>query len=137
MPDPNDGLLWKPLAALSTLASLATLFCTISLVMAVMVSRGTQAVDTDLGVVGSTPPPVSVPAEDVPVLTDEQNNAVGEGAEQQIDLPSLQVSEDDVSDAASLQEQVAEDLPQFDGESAESIESGLEEASENMDSNDS
>ncbi|MEJ8568464.1 preprotein translocase subunit SecG [Elongatibacter sediminis] len=78
---------------------LATLFCAISLTMAVVVSRTSATPETDLGVVSEAPAPAAAqPADD--------SSAIDAG---QTDLPALEVSGEPAIDAAS------EDLPAFDG----------------------
>lgn len=89
---------------------LATLFCLISLVMAVMVSRQLSTPDTDLGVVGNAPtvtqpvsdplpmaPAMDNPATDMPVLdidAMEMNVAPG-------DLPEAETGNPDNSPSGS------------------------------------
>jgi len=54
---------------------LGALFCLVSLVMAVVVSRDMSAPETDLGVVGSTAPTEQVePAPPVPTLSDPESD---------------------------------------------------------------
>lgn len=88
---------------------LATLFCAISLTMAVMVSRMTAEPGTDLGVVASTATaaPQTAPAGNAEVLTNGADNA-------QNDLPTLQPDADVLnSDELPLQ-QAVDDLPTAD-----------------------
>jgi preprotein translocase subunit SecG len=93
---------------------LATLFCAISLTIAVLVSRTDTSPQTSLGVVASTP------AADQQAT---QATAVEDQSGQQVDLPALQISEDPAaSDGAQQQEQAADDLPALDGGAVESTE---------------
>ena len=85
---------------------LGTLFCAISLTMAVMVSRTAATPQTDLGVVASTPA-ASQPAEDSADSVAPPPSA--EGA--QTDLPPIELPVETGSPGA------AEDLPAFDGSS--------------------
>jgi preprotein translocase subunit SecG len=100
---------------------LATLFCTISLLMAVLVSRMSNAPETDLGVLGSSPAAstsIDVDAADPgleildgideaqPVIQTELLN----NAEEQTD--------NDATGAASAAMEAAEDLPSTDEGSA-------------------
>lgn len=75
---------------------LATLFCLISLVMAVLVSRDLSTPETDLGVVGQQAPATEMPAEpveSVPVLEDASGDLPSPGLETFTpgtdDLPAL------------------------------------------------
>ena len=83
---------------------LATLFCTISLVMAVMVSRLSDLPENDLGVVGSvqTAPAIeeSPPAGEVSVTSDEP--AV-------TDVPSFEIVDDSGASAATEESQAADE----------------------------
>ena len=87
---------------------LATLFCLISLTMAVVVSRGVATPEADLGVV-ATPVEVDQPSADLvpdtPILDD-----TGQGS----DLPVLDTADDAPSSG---------DLPTLDQEAPEPIES--------------
>ena len=81
---------------------LATLFCLISLTMAVMASRMSMAPETDLGVVGNTPAAQEVTEQEVPDLP------VTVGADSS-DVPSI--------DAAIVQpesEEITGDMPAID-----------------------
>ena len=99
---------------------LATLFCAISLTMAVLVSRMMEAPETDLGVVDQAPAAVQVeegqPAPDL---------SVGPTESAAPDMPSLeQAVQDAVQDAASEQgaeSVIADDLPAV-GDEAEGID---------------
>jgi preprotein translocase subunit SecG len=81
---------------------LATLFCTISLTMAVMVSRMSALPENDLGVVGSAQPaPVieeSQPAGEVSVTSDEPVVT---------DMPSFEIIEDPATVGAAEESQAA------------------------------
>jgi len=104
---------------------LAGLFCAISLVMAVMVSRMDNSGDTNLGVV-ATPaaPQVAVP--------ESTGNAVETG--QQTDLPALQTVEDN---EPVKMEQSADDLPALDEGGGESTEDNTGGAAHGTGSDDS
>jgi preprotein translocase subunit SecG len=78
---------------------LATLFCLISLVMAVMVSRQLSTPDTDLGVVGNAPT-VTQPVGETPPLAPVMDNP-------ETDLPALDINAMDESD-------IPGDLPEAD-----------------------
>ena len=83
---------------------LATLFCTISLVMAVMVSRITASPEADLGVVGS--------AQSAPVIEESQPSgelSVSSDEPVVTDLPSLEIVDETATGAAAEEIQAAED----------------------------
>jgi len=102
---------------------LASLFCAISLVMAVMVSRHDTSVEADLGVVSTSAPPV---------VPESIENVPDSG--QQVDLPALQRTEE----SAPVQlEQAADDLPVLDGGEVESSESSQEDSASDAGSGDS
>lgn len=93
---------------------LATLFCAISLTIAVLVSRTDTSPQTSLGVVGSTP------AADQQAT---QATAVEDQSGQQVDLPALRISEDPAAgEGVQQQGQAADDLPALDGAAVESTE---------------
>lgn len=83
---------------------LATLFCAISLTMAVLVSRVTALPENDLGVVGSAQPaPVieeTLPASEVSVTSDDP--AV-------TDVPSFEIVDDAATSAATEESAAAEE----------------------------
>jgi preprotein translocase subunit SecG len=86
---------------------LATLFCAISLTMAVLVSRLMEAPDTNLGVV--TQPPAAVQVEE---QRPEQDPIVGPAESTTPDMPSVeQAVEEAIRDAAGTESVIAEDLP--------------------------
>lgn len=96
---------------------LATLFCSISLVMAVVVSRNEAAPASDLGVVAPASAPASGQAEDStgdtplpPSVSSAEDNPQG-------DLPPLQIEQSPAADAPA-----AEDIPPLGGASADSAE---------------
>ena len=106
---------------------LATLFCAISLVMAVMVSRMDRSPETNLGVIASAPPAVEQAVDP---------ESAGQGAAgEQTDLPALLNSQDEAGESlipqeGLMQEESAEsgaaaDLPVLDdgGESAAGADS--------------
>jgi len=102
---------------------LASLFCAISLTMAVIVSRHDTSVESDLGVVStSAPQVVPEPPETVP------------DSGQQVDLPALQNVE---SSEAVQPEQAADDLPMLDGGEVESNEGSRADAASGPASDDS
>jgi preprotein translocase subunit SecG len=88
---------------------LAALFCTISLTMAVLVSRTVQAPVDDLGVMGSAQPAAEVD-------NGAQNNEVTVSSDQATgtDLPAFEISSDSVSDQQQMIENAADDLPGLD-----------------------
>lgn len=92
---------------------LATLFCAISLTMAVVVSRGAANPAADLGVVAPTSVPTSVPAGDLPGLIDATES-------QQQDLPVLSPADQEPFSGDSPQSQAADDIPAFDQAPAQS-----------------
>jgi len=95
---------------------LASLFCAISLTMAVMVSRVDHSDEPNLGVVSSAPAAPQA-ADQVP----ETQGQSGMESGQQTDLPAFQISEDETGSEA-VQQQAADDLPALDGGSVESTE---------------
>ncbi len=108
---------------------LATLFCAISLTIAVLVSHTDTSPETNLGVVSSTP---AANQETVPAPTIEDQSAP------QVDLPTLQISADQAtSDGVLQQEQAADDLPALDGSAVESTEDNQGAAATGTDSDDS
>lgn len=108
---------------------LATLFCAISLTIAVLVSDTDTSPETNLGVVASTP---AAEQEAAQVTTADDQSG------QQMDLPTLQISEDQAtSDGVLQQEQAADDLPALDGGAVESTEDNHGAAASGTDSDDS
>ncbi len=87
---------------------LAALFCTLSLVMAVMVSRMSAQPENDLGVVSSSQ--VQDQSQLAPVI---ENNEIAVGADDSVqsDLPLMNVSSDAVDRSSS-----ADDMPVLDTE---------------------
>jgi len=96
---------------------LATLFCAISLTMAVIVSHKDTTVESNLGVVSSAPA-APQPAIQIPGTPDKSNAPEG----QQQDVPALQSSEDAAGNEALQQQQAVDDLPALDGGEGESTE---------------
>jgi len=88
---------------------LAALFCTISLTMAVVVSRTAQTPVNDLGVMGSAQPATEV-------TEGAQNNEVSVSSDQTTgtDLPALEPSKDSLDEQRQLIEDAVEDLPGLD-----------------------
>lgn len=97
---------------------LATLFCTISLLMAVLVSRMSAAPEADLGVMGAAPAIDQSTDTVVPelVIPDEfdQGSTPGSGAQAQPEAATSEIME------------TAEDLPSIDATGAASTEAGQE-----------
>ena len=88
---------------------LATLFCLISLTMAVIASRASIAPETDLGVVATTPATEQVieqVTQDLPVILNESDS---------LDIPSIDAAtleaaeEESVSDLPEIEEPIASD----------------------------
>ena len=90
---------------------LAALFCTISLTMAVMVSRTSTLPENDLGVLGS-----SQPAPVVDSSTENQQISVGSDEPLTIDLPPLDTATD------AMNSNIADDMPALDSAAAEAGE---------------
>ncbi len=88
---------------------LATLFCAISLTMAVVVSRTSTTPETDLGVVTNVPAEAGQAEDEVTVPTEDTVPPAAEEAP--ADLPPVEFSDEADEDGA------AEDLPAFDGAS--------------------
>jgi preprotein translocase subunit SecG len=108
---------------------LATLFCAISLTIAVLVSHTDTSPESNLGVVAS---PTAADQEAAQGTTAEDQSG------QQVDLPALQVSEDPAAgDEVQQQEQAADDLPALDGDAVESTEDNQGAAATGTDSDDS
>jgi len=91
---------------------LATLFCAISLTMAVVVSRTSTAPDTDLGVISSAPA-AATPTEEIPSV----DVVPSSGPVPQSDVPQVETSAASEGDAASA------DVPAFNGPAEGSSES--------------
>ena len=111
---------------------LATLFCAISLTMAVLVSRLDRAPDANLGVVGAAP--AAVEPAPAPVSTDVTEELTGE---EPGDLPVLPIDEDESGGAELLQEQTTGDLPSLDSEATEATEVDEESGAAGSESEDS
>jgi preprotein translocase subunit SecG len=103
---------------------LAALFCTISLTMAVIVSRMSAAPEDDLGVVGSSL--VAPATEGVP---EDLEISVGPAESTESDLPSAGIVTDVIDEGEVMDVSVADDLPEMDGVSTEVIEEGVSEDS--------
>ena len=88
---------------------LAALFCTISLTMAVIVSRTAQVPENDLGVMSN-----SQPAQNVD--NGAENNEISVSSDQATgtDLPSLEMVSDPATEQQQFIENVADDLPGLD-----------------------
>lgn len=88
---------------------LAALFCTISLTMAVMVSRTVQTPDDNLGVMSSAQPAAEVDngaqSNEVSVSSDQTNGT---------DLPVLDTSSEPVRNQQQMIEDAVDDLPGLD-----------------------
>jgi preprotein translocase subunit SecG len=111
---------------------LATLFCAISLTIAVLVSRTHAPDESALGVV-SAPAAASQPAEEVPAMTPPAAMESG----QQADMPVVPASEGDNGGAGTMQQQAADDLPALDGTAAETTEGNQGATAGGQDSDDS
>ena len=103
---------------------LAALFCTISLTMAVMVSRMSAAPEDGLGVVGSSQ--VAPATEGVP---EDLEISVGPAESVESDLPPAGVVTDAIDEGEAPDVSVADDMPDLDGVSTEVIEDGVSEDS--------
>ena len=103
---------------------LAALFCTISLTMAVIVSRMSGMPEDDLGVVGSSQ--VVPVADGVP---QDLEISVGPAESVESDLPSAGVVTDVIDEGEAIDVSVADDLPGLDGTSVEVIEDGVSDES--------
>ncbi|NOR20900.1 MAG: preprotein translocase subunit SecG [Xanthomonadales bacterium] len=92
---------------------LATLFCLISLTMAVMASRASLAPETDLGVIANTSAPaieevIEQSAQDMPILIDNSESS---------DVPSIEaLTTDSATDEAAGDMPVIEEPVASDGE---------------------
>jgi len=88
---------------------LAALFCTISLTMAVMVSRTVQTPEDNLGVVGSVQPAAEVDngaqSNEISVSSDQTNGT---------DLPVFETSSGPASSQQQMIEDAVDDLPGLD-----------------------
>ena len=111
---------------------LATLFCAISLVMAVLVSRLDRVPEANLGVIAATPAAV----EEIQPTMSSDTPGESAGGEQQ-DLPTLQIDEDVSGGDILIQERAAEDLPLLDSEATESTERNEESPAADSSSDDS
>ena len=92
---------------------LAALFCLISLVMAVVVSRELSQPDTDLGVVGSTTPVEETVVEPLPDLSDPATDLPAldmDAAPSSGDLPAV--------DSAPVEPETGDDGSEGDGDGA-------------------
>jgi preprotein translocase subunit SecG len=111
---------------------LGALFCSISMTMAVMVSRIDTTPGADLGVVNSAPAQV----EEDTLINVLPGQDIVDGVEQ-VDLPSLQVNEEDQGSSAEQLQQAADDLPSLDSTSLESTELDQDGTATGTDSDDS
>ena len=95
---------------------LAALFCTISLTMAVMVSRTSNLPEDNLGVLGSTQP---APAAD----SSTESSVISVGSDEQVgsDLPSFDPA------AEGMNSSVADDLPAIDSAANEALDNAVTE----------
>jgi preprotein translocase subunit SecG len=99
---------------------LAALFCSISLTMAVIVSRSSAQPENDLGVVGSSQP---APAVQSPV--EENVISVGSEDSEGSDLPSFETATDEVSGSQLINSNAADDLPALDSTATEASENAV------------
>ena len=95
---------------------LATLFCLISLTMAVIASRAGSAPETDLGVVATTPAAEEAPVADLPVVIESADPSDVPSMESVIAQPE---SETGAGDLPAI-ESGSETVPSSDGAEKES-----------------
>ena len=100
---------------------LAALFCSISLTMAVMVSRTSSQPETDLGVIGSNQ---SIPAAD----SNAESSIISVGSDEavNIDLPVLEPAANNMN-AEGMNSNVADDLPALDSAATEAVDNAVTE----------
>ena len=105
---------------------LAALFCTISLTMAVLVSRTTTLPEDDLGVLGS-----SQPAPVVDSATEANEISVGAEQPERTDLPVFDTTVESVSGSETINENAVDvssgDLPALDSGANEAIDNAVTE----------
>ncbi len=101
---------------------LAALFCSISLTMAVMVSRSSTQPENDLGVVGS-----SQSAPQVQSTVEENVISVGSEESEGSDLPSFDTATNEVSGSEVINSNAADDLPALNTTATEASESAVTE----------
>ena len=101
---------------------LAALFCTISLTMAVLVSRTTTLPENDLGVLGS-----SQPAPVVDSATEANEISVGAEQPERTDLPVFDTTVESVSGSETINENAVNDLPALDSGANEAIDNAVTE----------
>jgi hypothetical protein len=101
---------------------LAALFCTISLTMAVILSRSSTQPENDLGVVGS-----SQPAPQVQNTVEENVISVGSDESEGSDLPSFDTATNEVSGSGVINSNAADDLPALNTTATEASESAVTE----------
>ena len=101
---------------------LAALFCTISLTMAVILSRSSTQPENDLGVVGS-----SQPAPSVQSTVEENVISVGSEESEGSDLPSFDNATNEVSGSEVINSNAADDLPALNTTATEASESAVTE----------
>ena len=105
---------------------LATLFCSISLTMAVLISRVDTSGQENLGVVSSAPTAVQEQIQG-PAGEDQNGIADGQDVGQSVDLPTFQINEDEAGSGTVQQEQSVDDLPVLDNSPVESNENNQDE----------
>ena len=101
---------------------LAALFCSISLTMAVIVSRSSAQPENDLGVVGSS--------QTAPVVdSSAQDNVITVGSEESegSDLPLINSAADEVGGKQVISSNAADDLPALDSTATEASENAVTE----------
>jgi preprotein translocase subunit SecG len=101
---------------------LAALFCSISLTMAVMVSRSSAQPENDLGVVGS-----SQPAPQVQNTVEENVISVGSEESEGSDLPSFDTATKEVGGSEVINSNAADDLPALNTTATEANERAVTE----------
>lgn len=115
---------------------LAALFCSISLAMAVMVSRMDAAPEANLGVVSTPAEEAGTAAEPVAIETAPATGDTVQDDNIQTDLPAVDGNDDGTVDVM-IQEQPADDLPAPDSEAVESTDNPQGESAAGTDSDDS
>ena len=93
---------------------LAALFCTISLTMAVLVSRSSAVPENDLGVLGSSQPATTVDS-------NAEDNVISVGSDESegTDLPSFNTVTEDVGGNEVMNSNAVDDLPALDSAATE------------------
>jgi len=106
---------------------LSALFCTISLTMAVIVSRTASLPEDNLGVVGTTQPAPAV--DEVP---QETGISVSAQDSEGTDLPSFNTGVDSVSGSETIDESLNSESANRGGDDLPALDNGATEAIENV-----